>query len=455
MKVIGLSVENFQRIKAVNLKPEGNVIKITGGNGAGKTSVLDAIMLALAGARGGPTAPVRRGAGRGAVRIDLGDIRVTRMWAEDGDPKGEMYIESEDGKRYGTPQRFLDSLMGEISFDPLAFNRMEAKDQAKQLRNLLRLEDALAELSQNEKNDYLTRREETKRLATLEAQRAAIHVPEGLPEQKLDLDRMTAELASVAEHNMGIEREHLRRQQINNKLTELGNEWKEKQEELNEIMAELASMQRSIDALEIAQKAIKQAIEAFEPMPEPKDAAVLSEQIAHGRITNSALDRKAQAERMDTEIDAIHKTVGKLDFAIKKYRDEAKRMTTEAKYPVEGLGFSEDGEVMYNGLPFAQASNGEQIKVSVAMGMALNPKIRIMRIKDGSLLDSSSLVAIEEMAKSNDFQVWMELVDESGKVGVYLVDGEVASIDGQQREPLQLKKPLGPPRKKPVKKETV
>ena len=89
-----------------------------------------------------------------------------------------------------------------------------------------------------------------------------------------------------------------------------------------------------------------------------------------------------------------------------------------------GLGFDDDG-VTLDGVPFAQASAAEQLRVSVAMAMALNPKVRIIRITDGSLLDSENLALIEEMAGANGFQVWIERVDESGAVGVVIEDGEV------------------------------
>ena len=59
--------------------------------------------------------------------------------------------------------------------------------------------------------------------------------------------------------------------------------------------------------------------------------------------------------------------------------------------------------------------------------MAGNPKLRIIRITDGSLLDAKNLEIVREMAGSRDFQVWIERVDESGKVGIYLEDGAVVA----------------------------
>mgnify|MGYP001295983560 FL=1 len=59
------------------------------------------------------------------------------------------------------------------------------------------------------------------------------------------------------------------------------------------------------------------------------------------------------------------------------------------------------------------------------MAMAINPKLRVIRIMDGSLLDRQAMAQIEEMARERDFQVWIERVDENGTTGVLIEDGEV------------------------------
>jgi hypothetical protein len=94
---------------------------------------------------------------------------------------------------------------------------------------------------------------------------------------------------------------------------------------------------------------------------------------------------------------------------------------------VPGLGFDDDG-VTYNGVPFSQCSSAEQLRVSLGVAMALNPRIRVLRITDGSLLDAENLAVIEEMADLQDFQVWIERVAEDGEVGVVIEDGAVKAV---------------------------
>jgi len=112
-------------------------------------------------------------------------------------------------------------------------------------------------------------------------------------------------------------------------------------------------------------------------------------------------------------------------------REKAKQdAIAAASMPVEGLGFGE-GIVLYNGIPFEQASSAEQLRVSLAIAMAGNPKLRVIRIQDGSLLDDTSLAAIAQMAKDGEYQVWIERVDTSGQVGIVIDDGAVVAVDGK------------------------
>jgi hypothetical protein len=57
------------------------------------------------------------------------------------------------------------------------------------------------------------------------------------------------------------------------------------------------------------------------------------------------------------------------------------------------------------------------------------------------------------MAQKHDFQVWLECVDTSGNVGIYLEDGEVKTVND---EPLDKPPILAvPPSKKKASKKKV
>src|SRR3546814_14706996 len=79
----------------------------------------------------------------------------------------------------------------------------------------------------------------------------------------------------------------------------------------------------------------------------------------------------------------------------------------KADMPVSGLGFG-DGFITLNGLPFDQASTAEQIGASVGMGMAANPRLRVIMIREGSLLADHSMKLVADLAEKHDYQVWLD-----------------------------------------------
>ncbi len=104
-----------------------------------------------------------------------------------------------------------------------------------------------------------------------------------------------------------------------------------------------------------------------------------------------------------------------------------------AEMPVPGLSFG-DGEVLFDGLPLDQASQAEKIRISVAIAMAANPKLRVLCIRDGSLLDRESLRLLSELIESQDYQCWLEVTDDEGKTGVVIEDGAIRPLDGARPE---------------------
>jgi hypothetical protein len=96
-----------------------------------------------------------------------------------------------------------------------------------------------------------------------------------------------------------------------------------------------------------------------------------------------------------------------------------------AKMPIEGLAL-EGGRVLFKGIPLDQASSAEQLRVSTAIAMSSNPELRVIRIKDGSLLDPDGMTMLKGMAKENDFQIWIERVADSDPIAIVIEDGNVA-----------------------------
>jgi DNA repair exonuclease SbcCD ATPase subunit len=442
MKIINLKASNIKKLVAVDITPTGDVIKISGKNGAGKTSVLDSIFWALGGNKGIQDEPLRRGEAKGSIELDLGDIIVKRTFNESG--ATTLVLENKDGLRFQSPQNMLDSLLGRLTFDPLEFMRQDPKKQFATLRQLTGVNtDRLDGIRQKA---YDERTQVNAMVKRLEVQAEAIVVPAGTPKEEVNVaqvaellreasaikDQKTANDAKINElqqklesgkstFRMKYENQQNQCAEIKAKIDQLNKELKEKEAFMEDGSIKFANWEIELD------DDIKKVKELANSIVVP-DIDGLQAQLGQAQTTNKAVAQYQKREELRREAVTTKKLADDLTQKIETVDAEKNQMIAEAKFPLEGLGFGA-GVVTYKDLPLEQASSAEQLRVSMAMAMALNPKIRVIRITDGSLLDPQSMAEVEAMAKDNDFQVWAELVDVSGKVGIFIEDGAVAAVN--------------------------
>ena len=436
MKIIELKAENVKKLRAVQIRPDGSpLVQITGANGQGKSSVLDSIYMALAGSKAIPGQPVRAGADKAVIRLDLGELVVTRRFTAEGGTT--LTVAAENGAKFPSPQRMLDDLLGSLTFDPLAFSRMEPKKQLETLRGLVKIETDIEALDQANVGDFARRTELNRAARDARARADGIEVPDDLPAKPIDTEALVAQLAGAADEAALIEKRRAGRLDAARQVTDnrrLATMARERAAQLrqqaDELIRQAEESERAAQDHTDHAHELEQKLASAEPLPEPPDTGALRERIAEAQRVNRAIEaRTRKQDELETAAE-LERQADQLTEAMAERSRQRAEAIKNAAMPVQGLGFSSDG-VTFNGLPFDQASSAEQLRVSVAIAMAANPKLRVLRIKDGSLLDERSLAMIAEMAGENDYQVWIEQVDTSGKVGIVMEDGAVASHDSE------------------------
>lgn len=427
MKIIKLTAENVKKLRAVEIVPDGEVVTISGRNGAGKSSVLDSIWWALAGTSHIQTAPIRKGEKKARIRLDLGELVVERRFAESG---STLTVESQKGARYPSPQKMLDALLGALSFDPLAFERMKPRDQFDELRRIAELDIDIDELDRISKGEFDKRTDVNRDAKAKRVQADAITVPDGLPAAPVDESALLDEIQKAGETNAQIETRKLRRQEAradaDRKVTD-ANALRERAALLRKQADELDA--QAATAVEAA-KTIDKKLDEAPPLPGPVDVTEIRAKLDAAKQTNAGIAKRELRAKIVSEAEAFEKRSAELTESMEARARVKADAIARAKMPVPGLGFG-DGAVLYNGVPFEQASSAERLQVSLAIAMAANPKLRVIRIQDGSLLDEDSLARIADMAKAGDYQVWIERVDTSGKIGITIEDGAVVAVDGK------------------------
>jgi DNA repair exonuclease SbcCD ATPase subunit len=192
---------------------------------------------------------------------------------------------------------------------------------------------------------------------------------------------------------------------------------------LNEFIAD---KQRQADSEDSSANELETKLQSAEPLPAPIDVTNIRAKLDTAKATNAAIALRNQRDRTNGEAEKLEAEAEALTARMAAREEEKLTAIKSAKMPLDELGFG-DGYITYDGLPFDQASDAEQLRVSAAIAMAGNPKLKVIRIRDGSLLDEDSLQMLANMARERGYQVWIERVDSSGKVGIVMEDGMVKS----------------------------
>ncbi|AIZ01724.1 recombinational DNA repair ATPase [Arthrobacter phage vB_ArtM-ArV1] len=407
MKVIALQAENVKRLTAVRLAFDGTLQVIGGDNGEGKSSVLDAIWLAIGGRQAvsetQTTRPIHDGADTATATVDLGEIIVTRTWKR-GKP-GAVKVTTPEGAEHKSPQAILDALTANVGMDPLAFTQLSAKAQVAQLLELVDLPFVPAELDEQYAETFKERTEVNRRVVDVEARLNTYPLPpEDLPEAEVDIAGLVEEVRKGDAKVAAVHR-------------------------ANEDYAGAFTAVRDLEARLVAAKAheeaMRQALATAEAeLDASPDVKALHEKLSTVGETNRLVRLEAERQRGLALFAEVKTKANALTVKLDNIKETRTQGLANANWPIEGLGFDADG-LTYNGVPFKQASSAEQIRVSMAMAMALQPTLKTLFIRDGSLLDGKNMAMVADLAAKNGFQVIMERVGANDKGAIIIEDGTV------------------------------
>ena len=430
MRIIKLKAENIKRLKAVEITPTGDIVRVTGRNGQGKSSLLDAIWWALGGTKNIQGKPIRKGQRKAKVELDLGKYIVTREFSPTSSKLHVAKRLTESTGTVGRPQEVLDGLLNKVAFDPLKFMRMKSAAQAETLRGLVGLDTTKIDA---EKEDLsMQRRELGRSIPTTPPAAGTDPGPEKSVDEAMGLlaDAQTAkEKYATGERvvesaNATVARTALSVKERENILAAAEADVVLAKEDARVAKEEVLLAKKTLAQRQAECQAATDALKAIELPPDIEGLqAAVTEAAEHNRLVES-YGRNREIVQADSARRDAHSG---LSDKIKRCEEQRQEMIQAAEMPLDGLSFDDYGEITFGGFPLDQASQAEQLRISLEIAMAAQPELRIIRITDGSLLDSESLEAIRKAAADGDYQIWIESVDESGKVGVVIEDGTVVA----------------------------
>ena len=420
MRIFRLMAQNIKNLTSVDITPpaDGSAVIIRGQNGAGKTATIDSIGMAIGDKK--LVRPIRDGQIKAEVEIHLDEYTVRRTWTNKSGPSGYLQVASKEGAIFKSPQALMDRIRGRVGFDPLKWAGLTAKEQIAMLKELDPSLD-FADHDAERQKIYQERTTTNSKLRDVEGELAGMPAPaEGSPTEEVSMQEALDHLQKLTDQEQRFavwEWEFSAMQQV----AEAG------QQGITDLEQRIQAMQIQLTEAKAMYTQATEAMSDFQTIkPYCPDQAVIQEarqKIQQVEGINAAVRAGAAYAETEKAKIALTEKAAAQTAEIKRLDELKLKTISEAKYPIDGL-IVQDGDVLFGGIPFSQLAYSEKVKVSTAIGMAMNPTLKVLVVHEGSLLDDAGLAAIQSQAKEKGYQLWIECVGEGG-VGIVIEEGKV------------------------------
>jgi DNA repair exonuclease SbcCD ATPase subunit len=446
MKVVFAEITDFKGIKHSLIRFDGKSAYLIGGNGKGKSSVIDALMSPVDSSFI-PQEPIKKGAVRGSINIRIAGV-VDGQYEEytidtvftPSKRTGILSMMNKDGEPVKNPKTKLKDMFGKNSFDIYEFMRSSKIEQIKTLKKLTGAEDVINELDEKRKQKAVSRMVIEKEIASAEA----ISKNENRPFTNEDVDKYSD---PVNEQALMDELSHA--SEMRQEMTNIANSIRMENERLERVKSEAKTKLNQIDNLKKEIELLEEQVQVdrntykdisdnisklnnmLSSMHEDNYDEVLSklsQAKEHNRmhsIIESYRQRQLSLNNKRNELESVQSEIEDID------RQKIKAIE-ESQLPVKGLTFTED-EIYLDGLPFSSGQLNTQriLDVAAEISMAMNRRLKLVMIREGSLFDKEHLKNLLEKLNEKGYQWIVEWVD---------TDGGDLQIRFEEEDPLLLNK---------------
>ena len=410
MKISRVKAVNFKGIRNIDVLLKKNVNKITGANGAGKSSFKDSIMATLCGAKYTPDVPVRIGQGKAEVTVETDDFIANGIYTKSG---RRIELSSRDGLPIRKPQEFLDKCIGPLTFDPVAFYLAKPPEQVAMLKELVQVD--FGDLNARQADIKQKRSDAKREKERLMHEAERIQLIGDVPDEEVSLSELIEELKKANDENF--------------LMREAGELYEINCQDFSDCVKFIDSKKAAIEVLQqeikrLEEKRVELEKAKFEYTPkELRDTEQIQERIADSEIINRNIREKQRRQRLEDASDEQSSLFSELGQQAKALDAEHADRLAKCQMPVKGLSLT-DEYVTFGELPLKQVNTGEQLKICVSIAMSMNPTLKTVFVKVNDL-DDNNLKILEEFIIEKDYQALLEMKDLSGKIGIVIQDGRI------------------------------
>ena len=428
MRIAKLKIRNLFGIS--ELEAGGNSIELTGKNGAGKSSVIDAIKYALTN-KSDRKYIVRNGETEGEVLIETDSgLRINRKVRTN---QADYKSVKNNGVEVNSPETFLKDIFTELQLNPVEFMNMTEKQQNAIILDMIEYDWDMSKIKewfgeipawvsydqnilcvlndiQSEKGDYFTERTDINRdirnkKAFVEDIAATIPAGYNLEKwekasageiyQKIERIRKENEEIQKAKSLLDERDSKVRKFEADREIkraaltTEFGNRKAQIDKDILQLQEQIKALQAEKDGLEerladklsLAEQEYKANVARYDAEVEnykeyrDKEVVDVSELVTQANEIEKMKSHINEYKRMlslKDEIGALEKQSKILTDRIEKARTLPGEILADCRIPIAGLTVK-DGTPLINGLPISNLSDGEKLDLCIDVAIQ-NPK---------------------------------------------------------------------------------
>ncbi|WMI80938.1 AAA family ATPase [Anaerotignum sp. MB30-C6] len=459
MKTTKIHIKNLFGITEKQL--DGKSIELTGPNGSGKTSVLDAIIYALTNSSNRDYI-IKDGAEEGEILIETDTgLSINRK-------KRTTQVDyksiKENGYTVQRPESFLQDIFTPLQLNPVEFASMKKEEQNRIILDLIEfawdlnwIREKFGEIPegvdyqqnilqvlhdiQSEKGVYFTRRQDTNR--DIKSKKAVVEaIAKDLPENynaatwaNYDLSSGYDELSRAKEKNNKIQRAKTFKDSYDNKIRgyeaemeiEVSSAERAIAQEKEALAGTIERLKAELAAAEDKQKTIdeklidkkKLAEQAFETKKAKlgEDMQIAEKYAALEEIPVKEKEEELQTasemikhlneynrmRKMQDEIEVLQEKSETLTQKIELARELPGEILKTATIPVVGLTV-ENGIPLINGLPVSNLSEGEKLGLCVDVAISRPNALQIILIDGAEKLSEANRTSLYQKCKEKGLQ---------------------------------------------------
>lgn len=445
MKTTKIKIRNLFGITETEL--DGRSVELTGANGVGKTSVIDAFRYALTN-KSDRNIIVRQGEKEGEILIetDTGLSIDRKKRTEQADYKSVK----ENGKEIMAPENFLRQLFTPLQLDPVAFTLMDEKSKNRAILDLIEFDwdlnyinekfgeipswvnyeqnilEVLSDM-QSENGQWFKERQNVNRdMRNKQAfiEDIAKDIPANYQAEKwetYDFGAAYKKLEQMKEHNSRIERAKLFHSNYDSKLRkleadkmiEISAAEKAIATERETLIADIERMKAQIKASEDKLAGLSGTLEDKNELAEshyneaktkldadmsiaddyinkePYDCTELQAEVNTAEDMKRHLNEYSRMKTMQAELEELKAQSDEYTRKIELARTLPGVILETAKIPIEGFTV-QNGIPLINGLPVANLSEGEQLSLCVDVAISKPNGLQVILIDGTEKLSSEN-----------------------------------------------------------------